>query len=266
MIDKILIIDLNQNRMKNISRRGALKVIGLTTGATIGGLPAFAQLKTEQNKEKLKVLVIGAHPDDPESNCGGTMVLFANAGHEVVSAYLTSGEAGIEDASYEEAAKIRNAEVMEACRILKVRPEFIGQIDGSTEINSEQYIRMFDFIKKEDPDIVFTHWPVDAHRDHRVCSLLVYDAWLLLQRKFDLYYSESMTGDQSMNFHPTDYVDITTVISQKHEACFAHKSQKPEEWYFTSHGHMEKFRGMEYNCEYAEAFVRLFQKPGRSII
>ncbi|MDZ7615242.1 MAG: hypothetical protein U5K51_17225 [Flavobacteriaceae bacterium] len=55
-------------------------------------------------------------------------------------------------------------------------------------------------------------------------------------RKFDLYYAEAMTGVQSQNFYPTDYVDITAVLDQKHKACFVHKSQKIEEEYPLYHG------------------------------
>jgi len=254
--------------MKPISRRNVIKKIGVTSGVSLLGLSSFSQTENEIKfeKEKLKIIVVGAHPDDPETICGGIMALFSNTGHEVVSAYLTRGEAGIEGKSYEEAAQIRTAEIREACRILKVRPEFLDQIDGSCEINAAQYTKMQDFLKKENPDIVFTHWPIDTHRDHRICSSLVLDAWYQLERKFDLYYGEAMTGAQSQNFSPTDYVDITSVIKQKHDACFMHKSQRIEEEYALYHGQMELFRGLEYNCKYAEAFVRHFQKPKKSII
>jgi len=253
--------------MKPISRRNVIKTVGAAAGVSLFGLPAFSMTNEEGDpqKKKLKIVVVGAHPDDPESICGGTMALFANAGHEVISAYLTLGEAGIEGKSHEEAARIRTAELREACLILKARPEFLGQIDGSCEINAAQYAKMMDFLKKENPDLVFTHWPIDTHRDHRVCSSLVLDAWFHLQRKFDLYYAEAMSGAQSQNFNPTDYVDITTVVEQKHNACFVHRSQKMEEEYPLYHGQMELFRGMEYNCKYAEAFVRHFQKPKRTI-
>jgi LmbE family N-acetylglucosaminyl deacetylase len=254
--------------MKPISRRSAIKTIGATAGVSLVGLPSFSQTRDmdAQKKEKFKIVVVGAHPDDPETICGGTMALFATAGYDVVSAYLTLGEAGIEGKSHEEAAQIRTSEIREACLILKVRPEFLGQIDGNCEINAVQYKKMQEFLKKENPDLVFTHWPIDTHRDHRVCSSLVLDAWYHMQRKFDLYYGEAMTGAQSQNFYPTDYVDITSVIKQKHNACFVHKSQRIEEEYQQYHGQMELFRGMEYNCEYAEAFARHFQKPKKSII
>lgn len=254
--------------MKPMSRRTVIKTVGATAGISLLGWPSLSQTNDQDahKDEKLKVVVVGAHPDDPETICGGTMALFANAGHKVVSAYLTLGEAGIEGKSHEEAARIRTAEIMEACLILNVRPEFLGQIDGSCEINAVQYGKMQEFLVKEDPDLVFTHWPIDTHRDHRICSSLVLDAWYHMQRKFDLYYCEAMTGAQSQNFYPTDYVDITSVIKQKHKACFVHKSQRIEEEYPLYHGQMETFRGLEYNCEYAEAFVRHFQKPKRSIL
>ena len=218
---------------------------------------------TETTSEnKLKIVVVGAHPDDPEVTCGGVMALYSNLGHEVVSAYLTRGEAGISGKSYEESAKIRTAEALAACDILKVRPEFIGQIDGNCEITKERYSQMIDFLKKEEPDIIITHWPIDAHRDHRICSILVYDAWLMLKSKSALYYSEVLSGSQTQNFNPTDYIDITSVIKQKHQSCFAHVSQKIEENYQNIHGPMERFRGMEFGCDYAEAFTRHVKSPG----
>lgn len=253
--------------MENISRRSLLKSLGLVTGSSLIGLPIFAQKENEESiSKKLKIVVIGAHPDDAETFCGGTMALMAQAGHEVVSAYLTRGEAGIDEMSYDEAARIRTDEALKACKLLKARPEFIGQIDGSCEINKSRYKEMHVFLEKENPDIVFTHWPIDTHRDHRICSILVLDYWIYSGRKFELYYGEVMTGSQSQNFTPTEYVDISKVIKIKHDACFVHKSQKMEEEYPLYHGRMEVFRGMEYNCEYAEAFVKHFQSSAQRII
>ena len=47
-------------------------------------------------------------------------------------------------------------------------------------------------------DMVITHWPIDAHRDHRVCSVLAYGAWRLSKHSLDLYYGEVMTGMQTL--------------------------------------------------------------------
>ena len=68
-----------------------------------------------------------------------------------------------------------------------------------------------------------------------------------------------MTGQQSHNFFPTDYVDITAVVELKHQACFVHESQHVTDLYAGSHGKMEAFRGLECGCDYAEAFVRQAQ-------
>jgi LmbE family N-acetylglucosaminyl deacetylase len=112
------------------------------------------------------------------------------------------------------------------------------------------------FFEQERPDLIFTHWPIDTHRDHRACSTLVYDAWLRTGRRVPLFYFECMTGQQSHKFFPTDYVDITAVIELKHQSCFVHESQRVVELYAGSHSKMEAFRGLECGCDYAEAFVR----------
>src|SRR3978361_442713 len=67
---------------------------------------------------KLKVVCIGAHPDDPESGCAGTLARYAGLGHSVTIIYLTRGERGIRDKSLDEAAKIRSAECENACQII----------------------------------------------------------------------------------------------------------------------------------------------------
>ncbi len=221
--------------MKKLSRRQLLAMSApLSAGLVAMGSPVTAALAGKTPKENhLKLMVAGAHPDDPETGCGGTMARYAKNGHEVVAVYLTRGEAGIPGKSHDEAAKIRTAEAEKACSIIGARPVFATQIDGATEITAKRYDEMRAIIEREDPDIVLTHWPVDTHRDHRICSLLVYDAWLSLGRRFALYYFEVMTGAQTQNFHPTDYVDITEVVDVKHRACYQHVSQHIEEEYDT---------------------------------
>src|SRR5438067_11427259 len=70
----------------------------------------------------LRVVCVGAHPDDPESGCGGTLARYSEAGHKVSIVYLTRGERGIAGKSLEEAAAIRTAEAQAACRILGATP------------------------------------------------------------------------------------------------------------------------------------------------
>ncbi len=250
--------------MKNISRREAIKITGTTIGLTAFGLPVYSSEKNRSNaasEKKHKVLVIGAHPDDPETGCGGTMILLQKAGYEVVSVYLTRGEAGINGKTHDEAARIRTAEALKACEVIGARAVFLSQIDGSCEITADRYKEVLDLIKKEDPELVLTHWPVDSHRDHRICSDLVYDAWLRMNRGFALYYFEVESGIQTENFSPTDFVDITDVVDLKHKACYCHVSQKVEEVYKEAHKMMEEFRGLQIRRKYGEAFIRHDQVP-----
>lgn len=208
----------------------------------------------------MKVVVAGAHPDDPESGAGGTIALLADAGHDVVALYLTRGEAGIRGKTHDQAAAIRTAEATRACQILKARPVFAGQIDGSTEVNPARYDAFAESLLGLKPDLVLTQWPIDTHRDHRATSLLTYDAWLHSGKAFALYYYEVMTGTQTQNFRPTHYVNITSTETRKRDACFAHPSQDPQHFY-EPHSKMNEFRGMEAGCKYAEAFVHHDQGP-----
>jgi LmbE family N-acetylglucosaminyl deacetylase len=249
-----------EDTMGDITRREMLGRSSLLMAALGGGLPLVAAgAETAQAARKLKVVVTGGHPDDPESGCGGTIARYADEGHEVVILYLTRGESGIKGTSLQEAARIRTAEVEKACAILKARPVFAGQIDGFTEVNQTRYDEFRKLLEAEKPDIVFTHWPVDTHRDHRAASLLTYDAWLEGGRKFDLYYYEVDLGKQTQIFHPTDYVDISTTVERKKAACFEHASQQPGPGFWILHDAMNHFRGMEGGVPVAEGFVRQSQ-------
>lgn len=234
----------------DLSRRGLLGAAGL---AALGSALPLASWAQNQGK-RLKVVVAGGHPDDPETGAGGTMARYSLLHHDVVCLYLTRGEAGIAGKSHEESARIRTAEAESACRILGARPIFVGQIDGAAEVNRARYDEFHNLLQGMQPDIVFTHFPVDTHRDHRAVSLLVFDSWQRSKRKFLLYYFEVLTGEQTQNFQPTDYVDITATEAIKRKACFAHESQGPVEMY-AYHEKMSRFRGMESRVEHAEAFA-----------
>jgi len=212
---------------------------------------------TQSQEKKLHVVCVGAHPDDPESGCGGALALYAKAGHRVSIVYLTRGEAGITGKSHDEAARIRTAESGAACAILGAEPIFFGQIDGSTQFNKEEVIQMQQQLANLKPDILFTHWPIDSHPDHQVASLLSYQSWLRLNRGFPIYYFEVNSGEQTMQFQPTNYVDITAIADQKKKALYQHQSQDPDEIYFKHHYLMQQFRGRELGVKEAEAFIRL---------
>ena len=226
-------------------------------GVGLLSLPALLQAQSGRNAVAKKIVCIGAHPDDPETGCGGTLARLARAGHKVTIIYLTEGEAGITGASPAEAARIRTQEAITACRLLGAKPVFAGQTDGATEVNNEWLKKMRELIVSESPDIVFTHWPIDYHSDHQVASILTIQAWMKAARKFVLYFYEVQTGLQTALFHPTDYVDITGTVEQKWKAVYCHKSQDPAEIEASGHRTMENFRGLELGVKAAEAFVRM---------
>ena len=255
--------------MAQVSRRDLLSSSGILLGSTALGLGA-AQANAEDQqaspRRKLKIVVVGGHPDDPESGCGGTIARYVDAGHEVVAMYLTRGEAGIKGKSHEETARIRSAEAREACKILGARPVFVGQICSATEINRQRYAEFRKILEAEKPDMVFTHWPIDRHPDHRVASLLTYHTWVYTKvKKFALYYYEVYSGIETQQFAPTDYVDISATEARKRAAVAAHASMGHESIY-VRHDIMNRFRGIEFVCEYAEAFVRQVQRPETSVI
>jgi acetolactate synthase small subunit len=75
-----------------------------------------------------------------------------------------------------------------------------------------------------------------------------------MNKEFELYYTEVMSGIQTQVFGPARLVDITTTEACKREACYVHVSQDPKEFY-SVHELMNRFRGSEFGVTYAEAFV-----------
>lgn len=136
---------------------------------------------------------------------------------------------------------------------------FVGQIDGSTEISNARYEEFDHWLDGQHPDVVFTHWPVDTHRDHCAASLMI-QSWYRSGKKYTLVYFEVMSGEQTQQFSPNFYVDLTETWEKKKEACFVHASQQPAEFY-AYHEEMELFRGREHQCKRAEAFVVHSQGP-----
>lgn len=212
------------------------------------------------SQRRLKVLVAGGHPGDPEYGCGGTIARYAAMEHEVILLYLNRGEGGIPGKSPAEAGAIRSAEAERASRILNARPIFAGQVDGQSEVNAARCAEYRAILQQEQPDIVLSHWPIDNHPDHRANALLVHDAWLWMEKSFALCFYEVSNGEDTLHFFPTHYVDITGYEAQKREACFAHASQAPERFYALQE-QVSRFRGIESGVRHAEAFICLVHGP-----
>ncbi len=229
------------NAFVSISRRSFL-----TSAAS---LPLLA----ESSAHASKIVVAGGHPGDPECGCAGTIARYTDLGHDVVVLYLNRGEGFCGGESHDRCAGIRTGEALKACRILKARAAFAGQIDGRAIVDAAHYDAFTRLLSAENPDVVFTQWPIDRHRDHRAVSMLTLDAWYQTGKRFALYYYE--VAEDTATFSPTDYVDISAVESRRHAACYAHASQKPDQWY-PKQVDITRFRGSESGYAQAEAFLR----------
>ena len=255
-------------RGKEIPRRRLVKDAAKLAGAglllTRSRLGSAHETAPLGGTGKLTVVAVGAHPDDPETGCGGTLAKFAAEGHRVIIVYLTRGEGwdlvikrvGTPQA----AAALRSRQAEDACKILGAQAVFANQIDGATELTNSRYQESRELLAAQNPHVVLTHWPVDTHRDHRVAAMLAYDFFWTHRRKLPLYFYEVVTGNQTQHFVPTDYVDITETEPKKKAAVYLHESQRIENVYEV-HVEMQRFRGNECGCRHAEAFVHCAHSP-----
>ena len=243
-----------------VTRRDVLLGAGglasaLVFGVAVAGALGEVQAATDESPvRKLKVIVAGGHPGDPEYGCGGTVARLTNLGHQVVLLYLNNGEWP------PTAASTRIGEARKACELLKATPAYAGQINGHAVVDSTHYEEYAKLIDTERPDVFFTQWPIDNHRDHRAITMLTYDAWRQSKEKFALYYYEVSDGEDTLQFSPTHYVDITETEPIKRAACYAHASQTPDR-YYALQDQVALFRGVEGGYKRAEAFVLQRQSP-----
>src|SRR5262245_27439060 len=132
-----------------------------------------------------------------------------------------------------------------------------GRVDGATEVNRERTQALQKLLAAEEPNVVFTHWPLDTHPDHQAASLLTVRAYVATGRRFPIYFFEVNSGSQTLGFQPTAYVDITATRERKKAALLSHRSQDGEGIYRKHHEVMESLRGRELGVAAAEAFVAL---------
>lgn len=241
-----------------VTRRGFVQGAGALAVPLLAAVyaPPLAAGAADAER-KLRVLCIGAHPDDPESGCAGTLTRYVELGHSVTVLYLTRGERGIRDKGLDEAGQIRTAECQKACEIMGARATFFGQVDGATEMTRAHVEHMTRLLTEERPDVILAHWPVDTHMDHQVASMLSIRAWMALGEKPRLYFFEVNTGSQTQGFLPNTYVDVTPSFEKKKAALFAHVSQDGEGIWREHHEIIAQWRGREAGVKAAEAFVHL---------
>jgi LmbE family N-acetylglucosaminyl deacetylase len=222
----------------------------------------------------MNILAIGAHPDDLEILCAGTLARYAQQGHTVFMASFTCGNMGDLQIPPPELARIRHAEAEASAAIVSARLLWPGIDDELVFPNEEQRRVMVDLLRQADPDVIFTHSPNDYHPDHRYVSQLVFDSYFQkglphLPRQnqaacrfggAQLYYMDNLGG---IGFSPAEYVDITAAIDTKRRMLECHQSQvKPmRELAHTDLVELievqARFRGLAAGCRYAEGFTRL---------
>jgi N-acetylglucosamine malate deacetylase 1 len=209
-------------------------------------------------RRPLRIVVAGGHPGDPEYGCGGTVARYTSLGNTVTMLYLNRGEKSCPPAADDPGIKVRTVEAAKACAILKAGAAFVGQCDGHAIVDREHYDVFRAIVAEERPDVLFTHWPMDSHPDHRAISSLSYDAWVKTGRPFALYFYEVSNGEDTQMFAPTDYVNISATEATKKAACYAHASQAPDKFYALQLA-VCRFRGVESGYPVAEAFARHVQ-------
>jgi LmbE family N-acetylglucosaminyl deacetylase len=223
-------------------------------------IAAMALAMPQARGSRLKVIVTGGHPGDPEYGCGGMVAKYTDLGHQVSLLYLNRGEKACPDTPTDADSTVRVAEAKRACEILKAQPVFAGQCDGHAILDGPHYDEFQKIVAAIAPDVVFTHWPIDGHRDHRAISMMAYDCWLRMGKTFAFYYYEVSDGEDTLMFSPTHYVDITATESRKRAACYAHASQSPERFYALQ-SQVTRFRGVESGHAQAEGYIRHTHSP-----
>jgi LmbE family N-acetylglucosaminyl deacetylase len=198
----------------------------------------------------MNILAIGAHPDDIEIGCGGTLIKYSMAGHNVYMLIMTSGEKGGD-------ANIRKAEQMRSAKIIGVKDVlFLDYPDTNLPVNKGIISKIEDEVKKIRPELILVNYTHDTHQDHRALAKGAISATRYIKNV--LFYEVPTTHD----FSPAVFVDITDVIEKKIECLEAHASQilrtNIEGLSIVDIARSSAtFRGIQGRVKYAEGFVPL---------
>ena len=199
-------------------------------------LVLFAYSLAFSQEKPLRILMIGAHPDDCDIKSGGTAALFAKMGHEVKFLSITNGDAGHMEMGGGMLAKRRYAETQEVAKRLGIQYDVLDNHDGELLPTLEIRLDVIRKIREWGADVVISHRPNDYHPDHRYTGVLVQDAAFMVgvpniaadtpplrKNPVFLYYQDNFQKPNP--FSPDIVVDITSVIDQKIYALDAHTSQ-----------------------------------------
>ncbi len=238
--------------------------------------------------DKINVIIIGAHPDDPDSDAG-TAIQFANMGHNVMMVSLTNGDAGHHEMGGGHLAKIRRKEAAEAGKRYGIQKYItLDNHDGELMPTLENRLEVIRLIRQWDADIVIGPRPNDYHPDHRYTGILMQDAAYMVivpnvasdtppLKKNPVFLYTHDRFDKPMPFEPNIAVDITDEFEQKIYGMAAHESQYFE-WLPWTVGRLEEvpegeearlkwlaqWRGGEVSPEERELLVKWYGKDKAS--
>ena len=189
--------------------------------------PSFAEIR---------VIAIGAHPDDCDIKAGGLAAKYAAAGHKVKFVSVTNGDAGHHAEGGGMLAARRRAEARESGWRLGIEYEVLDNHDGELVPSLDVRLQIIRQIRQWNADIVISPRPNDYHPDHRYTGILVQDAAYMVtvpniasdtpaikKNPLFLYFADRFTRPQP--FRPDIVVAIDDVIETKYRALDAHVSQ-----------------------------------------
>jgi LmbE family N-acetylglucosaminyl deacetylase len=188
-------------------------------------------------EERLKILVVGAHPDDADVRCGGLALKYIAQGHTVKFLSTTNGDTGHHQIGGVELARRRYAEAQAAARMAGLAEyEVLDLHSGELEPSVANRKLIIRIIREYNPDLIITHRPNDYHPDHRYTSQLVQDASYIvtvpnmvaltdfLPRTPKICYMHDRFR-KPIPFQPDVVVGIDEVIEKKVQMMHCHESQ-----------------------------------------
>ena len=184
----------------------------------------------------LRILIIGAHPDDCDMKAGGTAAIYRSLGHEVRFVSVTNGQSGHQQMYGQTLTARRTEEAARAGRVIGVQYDVLEFPDGGLQPTLEARYRIIRLIREFGPDLVLTHRPNDYHPDHRYTSQIVCDAAYMVMvpavvpdvpplRKNPVMGFLSDNFQRPYPFSPTVVVDIEPVLDQVIDMIDCHESQ-----------------------------------------
>ena len=214
---------------------------------------SFLSLPVVQAQVKsnpIRIIMIGAHPDDCDQDGGGTAAIFSSMGYAVKFVSVTNGDAGHQTQGGGALAKRRIAEAKEAGKRFGVVYDVLDHHDGELLPTLNVRLDVIRKIREWNADIVFAPRPNDYHPDHRYTGILVQDAAYMVAvpnvapdvpplKKNPVFVYFQDFFQRPNPFRPDIAIDITTVFDQKVHAMDAHESQMYE-WLPWIGGYLEK--------------------------